>query len=444
MTMNQNKLTPEQKCAAQHFGPWMVEPKWFGQAVDAVKDGTWQADVISERDDDGEEHVMFAVTDEGVAVIPMDGHLTKGRSSYGGTSTLRVRRALRMAVADDAVLGIMIHGDSPGGTAAGMTDLAEEIRATRRAKPVACHISDMGASAMYYAASQTGRITANAGALIGSIGTIAMLVDSSGMAEKQGVKIHVLATGAHKGTGVPGAPISDDQIVAEMEVVNDINEQFLQAVMSGRGISRDDLMKVADGRVFIAEKAMQHGLIDEVSTFDAALKSFNKEIIMETAEQFQAYAAKHPEAALNLPAVQDTVAAARIDGVGEGRKSEQDRFVELQAMNGATADFVAEQFAAGHDANQASVALAKSHADENATLRQQVADLQARQGQSEDGQPPLQLAQGETGDVDPDDHKAVAKSEWKADASLRKSFSSEQSYLNVRKAELSGRLRVHA
>jgi hypothetical protein len=102
---------PAEKCAAQHFGPWMVEPKWFAQAVSAVKAGTFQPDAPPTFESDG-----YAITPNGIAVVPVFGQMTKEDSSFGGCNSVRTRKAVRDAGSDPNVRAILLHIDSPGGT----------------------------------------------------------------------------------------------------------------------------------------------------------------------------------------------------------------------------------------------------------------------------------------------------------------------------------------
>jgi protease-4 len=100
---------------------------------------------------------------------------------------------------------------------------------------------------------------------------MAIIEDSSGRAEAMGIKVHIIASGAHKGDLAPGTKITDDQLKAVQERVNDINEHFLDAVANGRGQGRDYVEQAwASGKVYIADKAKTLGLIDDVGSFDAA------------------------------------------------------------------------------------------------------------------------------------------------------------------------------
>jgi signal peptide peptidase SppA len=256
----------------------MIEPAWFAQAVAAVRDGTLKPRQVTEGETVAQQQAAEA-DEGGIAMIGIHGQMTKGRSSFDdGTSTVETRIAIRKAVRDEQVKAILLHIDSPGGTVAGTADLADEIAGADRRKPVYAYIEDLGASAAYWVASQARRITANRTALVGSIGTLSVLEDLSGMAEAAGVKVHVIATGAYKGAFVEGTEITEDHLAYAQEVVDDLNAPFLKAVKGGRQMTAKQVREAADGRVHIAKKALAFGLIDGVESLDDTVRAMRKVI----------------------------------------------------------------------------------------------------------------------------------------------------------------------
>jgi len=264
------------KCAAQHIDTWMVEPEWFANALSTIKAGLWPiraaAPIIPDTSETIDEY--FEVTRDGIAIVSLKGPLMKPWSKYGGTSTVFARKMIRDSVSAGNVSGIMLHIDSPGGTVSGTHDLALEIQRAAKAKPVFAHIDDLGASAAYWVASQAQKVTANATALVGSIGTYSVVHDMSGQADMLGIKVHVISTGAFKGAGIPGTEITEDQLAEMQARVDDLNEFFLRGVSNGRDMDREELNKIADGRVFIASKARSFGLVDKVTHFSKAYDDF--------------------------------------------------------------------------------------------------------------------------------------------------------------------------
>ncbi len=394
--MAAEKLTTYQRCAAQHFGPWAIEPRWFAQAVAAVKDGSLKPRASEDgnppeppRDDVvyeivGDQIKVLYWRKDGVALVPITDQITKGDSSFGGCSSVRTRRAMRMAANDDAIRGIMLLIDSPGGTCAGTGDLAADVRAAGEKKPVHAYIEDQGCSAAYWIASQAAKVSANATGMIGSIGTFTYLEDSSGMYEMAGVKVHLVSTGQFKGAWVDGLPISDEYIATVQQEVDDLNSHFLAGVLSGRagaGMTSEGLAAIADGRTWIASKAKELRLIDEVSTLDAAMAALRKEFAMEdiTREQFDGFAAKHPEA------VQPFIDQGRQKGLAEGKAAvavKPATAAELKAAFPGESDFVLECMEKQLSMQAAEAAYAKVLKGKLEASQKQVKELQAEVDQA--------------------------------------------------------------
>jgi signal peptide peptidase SppA len=207
-----------------------------------------------------------------VAVVKAVGTLMKGQSSFGGTSTVQLRRDIRSAANDPNVSGILLAIDSPGGTVAGTADLGAEVKSARRKKPVWAHVDDMAASAAYWVASQADAIYANGPtALVGSIGTVWNVYDSSAAAEREGVKVLQFATGPLKGAGSPGTVITDEQQAEFRKLVGEMQTHFDSAVRSGRGMSAAQLHAVRSGGVFPAAEAKDLKLIDGVRSLETTL-----------------------------------------------------------------------------------------------------------------------------------------------------------------------------
>jgi signal peptide peptidase SppA len=211
----------------------------------------------------------------------------KSASSMGGTSTIQLRRDIRQAAADSDIAGILLAIDSPGGTVAGTDDLAADVRAARKEKPVWAHIEDLGASAAYWLASQADQITANSNtALVGSIGTMQVIHDVSGAFEKEGVKTLLFATGSLKGLGTPGSKVTDEQITHVQNLVNSIQGSFDDAVKKGRNFSKAELTAVRHGGVLAAPAALDARLIDGIQPFQQTVSQFSKSISKNLRTQF--------------------------------------------------------------------------------------------------------------------------------------------------------------
>jgi signal peptide peptidase SppA len=259
----------------QWLGLWCIEPSALQQLVQMVS----LIDIAAHKEEwqlrPGRKTTAadYAQTSNGVAVIKLAGPLQKHASSMSSAgSTVLARRAVRAAVEDSSVGAIFLDIESPGGTSAGTKELADEIQAANAVKPVFAHITDIGASAAYWVSSAAGKITANASALVGSIGTYAVAIDRSGEAAAKGIKVHVIKAGAMKGDGVPGTPVTDEALAEMQRHVDSRNDFFLAGVAQGRGLSPSEAQSLADGRVHSASTAVSLKLIDGVATYEQALE----------------------------------------------------------------------------------------------------------------------------------------------------------------------------
>ncbi|GAG00107.1 unnamed protein product, partial [marine sediment metagenome] len=169
---------------ADHFGLWAIEPGYLQAAVDRVQgcDLTNHVQLQGAVSRSRFGGPGYAISD-GVAVIELTGVLMKAVSSMGsGTSTVETRRQIRSIVQNSFVEKILLLIDSPGGTVAGMTDLADEVARAAKQKPIWAYIEDLGTSAAYGVASRAERIYANRTAHVGGIGTYGVVLDLSKLA----------------------------------------------------------------------------------------------------------------------------------------------------------------------------------------------------------------------------------------------------------------------
>ncbi len=273
----------------QLFGAWAIDGEQFAQMVEIARDANLEqlrAEAAASAGSAG-QRPLYTVDSDGRAVFEIAGPMTKYETSFqslfGGTSTVRVRQALRAAARDPDVLGGMLVVDSPGGTVAGTSELATEIRNFAAKKPLFAHVDDGAASAALWAISGASRISANPGSSVGSIGAFATLRDTSGAYAQRGVKVHVISSAPPiKGAFVDGTEITSPQIAEAERQIKDIAAVFVSELAAGRKMSIETTRNLATGQVWIASKAKELGLIDDVATFDQAMAQLRRSIMNET------------------------------------------------------------------------------------------------------------------------------------------------------------------
>jgi protease-4 len=191
-----------------------------------------------------------------------------------------MRYLIRQANAQEDVKEILLIVESGGGTVSGTKELADEIKNSK--KKVTAYINDIGASAAYWVASQASMVYANEMAEIGSIGVVAVVEDTSGLYEREGVKVHVVSTGSMKGAFADGAPVTEEMLSDLKEKVDAMNAIFKGAIVAGRSMPADKLDSIADGRTYTAIKAKEHGLIDAIQPIEQVVASLKTSIMIQS------------------------------------------------------------------------------------------------------------------------------------------------------------------
>ena len=208
-----------------------------------------------------------------VAVIPVFGVLTQhGGGWWAGTATEEVSRQLQQALADRAVAGVVLQCDSPGGDVAGVSELAAEIYAARKVKPVVASVDSLAASAAFWLASNASEVVASPSAELGGIGVYVMHADLSRQLERHGLKVSLISAGKYKTLGNQYEPLGLAVGATLQERVDAFGALFRADVARGRGRAVGSLTGPAwEGRVVSAQWAMLAGLADRVGTFQQAI-----------------------------------------------------------------------------------------------------------------------------------------------------------------------------
>lgn len=263
-------------CFHHHLGLYLHEPVALEALVKLAAAGQLPpveraAGVGMGGRQDGPPPKPWTLEAGGVAVLRLEGSMAKD-SKYGDTSTVAMRRHLRAAAADPEVRAVLLLVDSPGGQAAGTAELGDEVRRLGAQKPVHAYVEDLGASAAYWVAAQAQRVSCNATAQVGSVGVVSLLYDESQRYAREGLKVHVVATGPGKAALREGQPVLPEHVAQVQERVDFLFGHFRAAVQGPRRLTEDQWAAVADGRTFAAPRALELGLVDAVGTYEGALQ----------------------------------------------------------------------------------------------------------------------------------------------------------------------------
>jgi len=186
----------------------------------------------------------------------------------------RLKEELEKAADDSNVKAIVLRINTPGGTVTASDTLHHEIRAfkEKRKIPIVASIMDLGTSGGYYVAMASDTVVAHPSAVTGSLGVIMLTMNASGLLEKVGLEAVAITSGKHKDMGSPFRAMTEKDRAIFQSVIDSFYQQFLHVIEKGRPkLSPKTIQQLADGRIYSAQQAKQHRLIDEIGYLDDAI-----------------------------------------------------------------------------------------------------------------------------------------------------------------------------
>jgi protease-4 len=219
-----------------------------------------------------------------IALVYAQGSILYGEGSPTIMGQETMNKALQSAREDRNIKAVVLRINSPGGSALTSDLIWREVEKTAKEKPVVVSISDVAASGGYYIATPATYIFAQPTSITGSIGVFGTLPNASELAEQWGVSSYTLRTHERSATYSPLRPLSDSFRAELTEGIEQTYQTFLERVASGRSISIESVDAIAQGRVYLAPKALELGLIDEIGTLDDAI---NKAAELAAIDEFK-------------------------------------------------------------------------------------------------------------------------------------------------------------
>src|SRR5687768_13853376 len=180
-------------------------------------------------------------------------------------------KLLRSIQENDRIRAVVLDIDSPGGSATGSNYLYLAVQSLARHKPVVAFIRGLGASGAYLFSCPAAKIVAIPSAIIGSIGVISMRPLVYETLDRIGVRMHVTKSERLKDMGSMFREATDEELVKEKALIDDLYGQFLDAVMQGRSMNQTQVKEVATGEVFTARRGKELGLVDELGDLERAI-----------------------------------------------------------------------------------------------------------------------------------------------------------------------------
>lgn len=272
--------------------PWAIEPSWLPflaamagrEKVAAPADATWAGRAVdlyagpNGRRMEGSQSAV--ITGDGVALIPMFGPIFPRANMMtdvsGCTTAQAIGGDIQLALANPEVGAIMLMIDSPGGQVSGIAALADAIYAARRQKMLVAHAVGNIASAAYWTGSQATQLSIDRTGAAGSIGVAAALGKQVQPDSEGEMSFDIVSSNAPNKLIDPEDEASRQQLIGMLDA---IETQFIGDVARGRATTPTRVKAdFGQGGVFVGQAAVDAGLVDQVSTFDAVYRGVAKQV----------------------------------------------------------------------------------------------------------------------------------------------------------------------
>ncbi len=272
------------------------------EAVEAgLADAVLYEDELATRGKDGDDRDVAALltwrdgarwlrkpvrwtTRQRIGVVSLEGTIVPGRSrriplpvpvphsfieAQAGAET--IVQALRCAEADEHIAAVILHVETPGGSAIASDLIWREVRRLRERKPVVVLLGGQATSGGYYVSAPANRIVARPTTLTGSIGIWGGKFVMAGLYGKLGAGREAVQRGAMAGLYSEMAPFSDEERTRVRRDLGEAYARFKARVAEGRGMAEEQVEEIARGRVWTGAQALEIGLVDGLGDFDTAL-----------------------------------------------------------------------------------------------------------------------------------------------------------------------------
>ncbi|OAM90264.1 signal peptide peptidase SppA [Termitidicoccus mucosus] len=206
-----------------------------------------------------------------VAVVYAEGVIVDGHGAPNEIGGERFAREIRRLRQDEDIAAIVLRVNSPGGSASASEHIQRELRVAAHTKPVIVSMGTYAASGGYWISAYGNRIFAGPGTITGSIGVFGVQFDIQRLSNNLGVTYDSVKTGKFADAITITRPKTEEELAVVQRMVDWIYDEFVGKVADARGIARERVHEIAQGRVWSGAEALRLGLVDEIGGLDDAI-----------------------------------------------------------------------------------------------------------------------------------------------------------------------------
>ena len=228
---------------------------------------------------------------ERILVVNVRGTIMNVEDSFLNVSQYnhqQILQSLEKVKDDETIKGMIVRIDSPGGGVYESAELNDKIREVKEARDIPIYVAmeSMAASGGYYIAAAADQIYATKETITGSIGVIMGGMNYSELMTKLGIEDTTIKSGELKDVGSATRAMTEKDVAVLQGLVNSMYERFVDVVAQGRGMDREAVYKLADGRIYDGSQAQKNGLVDKIGYYEEALEDFEAAYDLESAQVF--------------------------------------------------------------------------------------------------------------------------------------------------------------
>ncbi|MDR1881059.1 MAG: signal peptide peptidase SppA [Tannerellaceae bacterium] len=211
-----------------------------------------------------------------IAVFYVEGEI-KDKSTYvldgGVIISEKAARELKKLREDKDVKAVVFRVNSPGGSAFISEQIWHEVVKLKEEKPIVVSMGDVAASGGYYISCAASKIIAEENTLTGSIGIFGLFPNLTGLYKKLDVTTDVVKTHTYADMGDASRPMREDEKALIQSHINHGYDLFVTRCAEGRGMTKEEIDKIGQGRVWTGRQALERGLVDAIGDIDTAVEA---------------------------------------------------------------------------------------------------------------------------------------------------------------------------
>lgn len=241
------------------------------------------------EDSFSEEIIEEGNINQKIAVLDINGAITSSDTtsllSSGGYHHESFLKKLEMAKEDDSIVGVVISVNSPGGGVSESAEIHDKIKELQEEteKPVYISMGSMAASGGYYVSAPADKIFATEETLTGSLGVIMQSINYEELADRLGIDTVTMKSGPYKDIMAADREMTEEERVILQSMIDNSYNKFVRVIAEGRGMSEEEVRKIADGRIYDGLQAKEVGLIDDFGYIDDVTDAMKNDLQMNNA-----------------------------------------------------------------------------------------------------------------------------------------------------------------